>query len=495
MKNIIILLALLASLFGIALRSVELVNHNYVFVYDQGLDMLASRSIAVDHKLTLIGAEAGGGFAGLPGLFHGPGYHYLLAFVSLFSRGDPYGEMVFLWVTQMLGLWGIYMIGKRFIGFWGACISVFIAAVSPVFIGMTRVIWAPNFSGLGILLYLYVLLSFRHKKILPVALLGVVSSGLYHVEIPFAVVAVLSSCIYLGYIEKSRSVRLWAMFVLGSLVGILPMILFDARHGWITMQGLLGFITHPVAVVKTAPFDIVGHIRVILYSISSIFPPIPSLPYWFWFACLSIGVYVAFLRDMDNHRVRVVKILCIIVCVHVVLFSFYRNPIYGHYLTILSYVCIIISGYVGQTLFESKRTWVVAVFVCVISIPSLLLYPQTIVADYHDYGGTAKIRGKKDAIDFIYADSQTKPFGLLIFTPPVYAYPYDYILKWYALPKYGYLPTQTKTSTFYLLIEPDVDKPWSYTGWLETVIKTGKVINTWKLPSGFIIEKRVESVL
>ena len=43
----------------------------------------------------------------------------------------------------------------------------------------------------------------------------------------------------------------------------------------------------------------------------------------------------------------------------------------------------------------------------------------------------------------------------------------------------------------YLLIEKDTSKPWSYQGWLETVIKDGDVINTEQLTSGFIIQKRL----
>ena len=39
-------------------------------------------------------------------------------------------------------------------------------------------------------------------------------------------------------------------------------------------------------------------------------------------------------------------------------------------------------------------------------------------------------------------------------------------------------------------MEPDPSKPWSYKGWLETVIKDGKVDWTKTLPSGFVVQKR-----
>jgi hypothetical protein len=107
------------------------------------------------------------------------------------------------------------------------------------------------------------------------------------------------------------------------------------------------------------------------------------------------------------------------------------------------------------------------------------------------YGGTAKIKGKMDAIDYIYRDAQGEKFSLFIFSPPIYTFPYDYILQWHAVKKYGYLPGQEKKGLFYLLIEKDNSKPWSYEGWLETVIKTGDIQETKILePSGFVIQKR-----
>ena len=111
--------------------------------------------------------------------------------------------------------------------------------------------------------------------------------------------------------------------------------------------------------------------------------------------------------------------------------------------------------------------------------------------DYFDYGGRHKIKGKLEALDYIYKDARGEQFGVLVFTPPVYTYDYDYLFWWYGTKKYSYVPYNEKRGTFYLLIDPDNQKPWSYKGWQETVIKTGKVIKTTTLPkSGFIVEKR-----
>lgn len=484
------LLVVLAVCSGIALRSVELLNHNYVFVYDQGLDMMAARSIAVSHKLTLIGAEAGGGFAGLPGIFHGPGYHYLLAFISLFSRGDPYGEMVALWIMHIAELWIFYAIGKKLFGTWGGVTASYVAAVSPAFIGMTRVIWAPNFVGLFILLFLYVLLVRKRASVWEGAFLGLTAGFLYNFEIPLAVVALGSAAAYFIFVEHQKDVRSWAGFFIGTVVSLSPMAAFDARHGWTTVRGLVGFMLHPVAVTKGPPFDPIGHLRTLLFSINGVFPPIQNLPYWFWFVVLTVVLIYYLHRNRRSNQTNAAWGILCIVFVHVLLFVPYRNPVYGHYLTILPYAITLFMGYITASMVAAKKIWPVAIGVLITAIPALLLYPRTAVADYRDTGGTAKIRGKTAAVDEAYRESGGKPFNLLVFTPPVYTYPYDYLIQWYAAKKYGFVPGTEKRGTVILLIEPDPEKPWSYNGWLETVIKNGTVLSTTKLPSGFIIQKR-----
>lgn len=103
-----------------------------------------------------------------------------------------------------------------------------------------------------------------------------------------------------------------------------------------------------------------------------------------------------------------------------------------------------------------------------------------------DSGGTAKIQGKLNALSKIHQDAQGKSFNLLVFTPVVLTDAYDYLYWW----KYGVLPAKEKRELAYLLIEPDPSKPWSHEGWLETVVSGGDIIETWTLPSGFIIQKR-----
>jgi len=58
---ILLTVIVLLSLFP---RSIEALNGNPIFGFDQGREMIAARNIVVNHKLILIGTEVGAGMAG-----------------------------------------------------------------------------------------------------------------------------------------------------------------------------------------------------------------------------------------------------------------------------------------------------------------------------------------------------------------------------------------------------------------------------------------------
>ena len=80
---IITLLIIFLALFP---RSIDFLNGNPIFGFDQGRDYLAVKDIVINHKLTLIGAELGAGSAGISGIFQGPFYYYFLAMPYAFSK-------------------------------------------------------------------------------------------------------------------------------------------------------------------------------------------------------------------------------------------------------------------------------------------------------------------------------------------------------------------------------------------------------------------------
>src|SRR3989344_8549760 len=115
-KFFIYILLFSALISGIALRSVEVINKNFLFGFDQGRDYLAVKNIVVDHKLTLIGSEIGAGVSGFRGIFHGPFYYYLLALPFIIFKGDPYGGMILMFILGITAIVLSYIIGRRIFG-------------------------------------------------------------------------------------------------------------------------------------------------------------------------------------------------------------------------------------------------------------------------------------------------------------------------------------------------------------------------------------------
>ena len=101
-KKILFISAFLIIIFlSLFPRSIEVLNQNPIFGFDQGREYLAARNIVVNHKLILIGTELGAGSAGISGLFHGPIYYYLLTIPFILFNGNPAGGT---WLMLFFGL-------------------------------------------------------------------------------------------------------------------------------------------------------------------------------------------------------------------------------------------------------------------------------------------------------------------------------------------------------------------------------------------------------
>jgi len=362
-------------------------------------------------------------------------------------------------------------------------------------IGQGRMVWAPNFSGLVAVPFLFVLWKSQKNAPWYIFLAAFLASFLYHFEIPMAAPAVLASFLYFLFVTKNRSLFGWGMYGVGILLGFLPMLLFEFRHGWGLVKGLLTYGSRIGQASTAMPFyplkELLGDGSALFTTIRESFHiGVPWLSMIFPVMLLGAACIFAYFEKKKDIK-QYMTALLLLVGSHLLVYYPYRGPVYSHYLSLLYFVYPLIGAYVAiKALSIEKTRLIVYVLGLLMFIEVLSLFPKTIMYDYADYGGTAKIRGKIDAIDAIYEHAAGTGFNIQIFTPPVLPHAYDYILLWYAAQKYGYTPGRSLSGTVYLLIEPDPEKPWSYNGWLETVIKTGEVESRWKLPSGFMIEKR-----
>lgn len=492
-KIIVITISLLIIFLSLFPRSIEILNQNPIFGFDQGREYLAAKNIVVNHKQILIGTEIGAGVAGISGIFQGPVYYYLLTIPFILFNGNPTGGVVLMLAFGLLSIaFGFYFGRKLFGNLDGLFLSLLIS-ISPIFISQSRFIWSPNPPTFFILLSFYFVYLFPEKKALYVVLAALFAAVIYNFELAVSVPLSLAIALYSIFIFR-KQIKFYLYLLLGFVLGFSPMIFFEIRHGFMGIRGLINYLTnnnHSFSLFSSNL--ILDHTKSFIFNFKDTFP-VNNFNFALIFFTILIFLSAYLLNREKNKNFKYFYIFLIfLIPVNFFVFSFLKNTVWSYYLTDLSLIYVLLFAYVLFRIhsYDFYKLKVLAIsliiFLTFMGVGSAV---KTSLYDYADYGGTAKLRGKIDAIDYIYKDAKGKPFGLLVFSPPVYTYPYDYLIWWYGQKKYNYSPYKDKKGVVYLLIEKDSEKPWSYEGWLETVIKNGTIIKTINLPSGFIVQER-----
>lgn len=498
-KIILILLFILLAYLSLILRGVEVANKNPLFLFDQGRDYLAVKEIVINHKPTLIGSEIGVGVAGFRGIFHGPFYYYFLAIPFIIFNGDPYGGVVLMFLFGILAIILSFYLGKKLFGTFGGVIAALLVSVSPPLTSQSRFVWNSHPTSpfiLFVFIFLYLFLKSKKNKYLFLA--SFFSGFIYNFELAIAIPMVITLIFYSLFILKLRVVKQYLLIILGLLFSFSPMIFFEVKHDFMAINGMLSYFLHNEKTGITLKFIELltkDHLSSFWFNFLVTFPRQNIISPLLIFLIVFVPSIYFLLKGKNNVLKNFIFYLLILIPVNFIVFSPLRNAVYAYYLIDLNFAYILLFSYAIYSAYIRKHVlfkFVLTFFLIILMVYAVKDYTPNAKNDYFDYGGTAKIKGKIDAIDYIYKDAGSQKFGLLVFSPPVYTYPYDYLIWWYGEKKYGYIPHKEKKGLFYLLIEKDLGKPWSYEGWLKTVIKTGKVLETKTLPSGFIIQKRIE---
>ncbi len=492
-KSFFIIVVLLVAFLSFFPRSTEVLNQNPIFLFDQGREMQAAKNIVVNHKLILIGTEVGAGQAGLSGIFHGPMYYYMLTVPFVLFNGNPANVvMLMLFFGLATVLFGYYF-GQKLFGKFGGLLLALLISISPVFIAQSRFIWSPNPPTFFIFVSLYFTYLLDSKKKTYIFLAAFFAGFIYNFELAVAVPLSLGLIAYSIFLFRTK-IKPYLYLVLGFILGYLPMFLFEVRHNFLGFRGIVSYFTtkHDSVVASHSNlFYALDHFKSFMDGFRNTFPT-NYYSYIFLFLIIAFSIY--FIVSEKNIKFKhFFSYLIILIPITFLVFAPLKNTVWNIYLLHLNVVYLLLFCYIVYSFFKrklSKLFMFSLLVIVVLSILGIVSAVKTFNHDYSDYGGTAKLKGKIDAIDYIYKDAKGKPFNLLVFTPPVYTYPYDYLIWWHGQKKYGYIPGSEKKDTFYLLIEKDPGKPWSYEGWLKTVIKEGKIIKTVTLPSGFLVQER-----
>ncbi len=481
---------------GFLLRAQEMLSHNFLFLIDQGRDMMAVKDIVYNHHLTLIGP-----YTSLTGVFQGPIWYYLLSIPTFILNGDPWGAVVLMLTISMALIIISFIFMRKLFDEKTALVTSFLLAISPEAISAATYSWNPHPMWLliGLFIFFFYKVNLGQKKYH--LFLWPLISLMFHFEGALAFFILIASFIYLLLFNRRViNNKYFAFSTLSSILLFLPQILFDLRHNFLMSRSFLSLFQGKdngliVGGEKLKYLNLMdSHIYAFKINFISSFLHdglMQNLPLFFFVFLVFMVLFAKRLKIVSDNENYFLMMIVKTVLIIVALTFFYPFPLRYWFLTGFEIFYIFPLGLLLSKLLNLR---IGKIFLLLLFVASILVLAPKINKLYSqpDYGGVAKIKGKIDAIKYIYDDAKGKPFNLLVFTPPVSTDAYDYLLWWYGKNKKLQVPKKEKKETFYLLMEPDPGKPWSYNGWLETIIKNGTIISTKTLPSGLIVQKRIE---
>ncbi len=444
-KNYIQIIILAVILIIAAFFRIYKIQDYLTFLGDEGRDVLIVRDILHGH-FTLLGPRASAG-----DFFTGPIYYYMMAPFLFLANYNPVGPAIMIALLSVITTYMIYEFGRRWFNPTAALIAAALYAISPLVIQYSRSSWNPNPMPFFSMVIFYLLYRWIQKPTVPkFAIIGIlygIAFQLHYIEIFVGVIIflyVLIGNIFIG--KKDLIVRLGREYIailVGFLIGLSPFLAFEARHGFPNVKTVINFIVHgdttATDLTHSTFIQTVGDIffrsfaRLVMY-----FPPpermyvyAKAIPYWYWGAII-LGIFSTtflvfqFVESARSKKRDFLKYLLILLWFSfgVILFGFYRKPIYDYYFEFMFPVPFLLVGNLLSYFWLQKIFYklVAALIFVVLIYLNLLGYP------YAAPGNQQYIQVKKIS-EFILQKTENKPFNFALLTLGNSDHAYRYIFE------------------------------------------------------------------
>lgn len=499
MKKLLIFFALLIILgIGSWLRLSGVISNSFAFTYDVGRDMLAAKSIVIDHKLTLIGSTTG-----IEGIFYGPWWYFFLSVPFFLFSGDPQGIAFFMGLIGVATILISYIVGRKIGGvFLGIIFAAFIS-ISPVMVLSSSQIWNPNLIPFLVLLVFLMLhmLSFdsKHKtsKAKYPFLLGLLLGLIIDMEIVFGILYSLGIFISLTFVfRKGLKIKELFSFILGLLLIFSPRIIFEIRHDFLMTKTFINaFINGSMLPKQFSIFDeLFSRINSLLSAWNATLTGQNSMVGFILIVFVFLSL-LFFYKKIENAQKQFIQTIFIVIVIFLIGFIFLNQAIWPHYIIGVPILYIfLLSLTINRIRIALKKSWVI--FFILFFLFWINLNPIQVLENITKpiwEGNAAVYRNQVAVVDYIYKQAKGKNFKYIVYTPAVHDYTYRYLFSWYGKKQYGYVPLQENTALFYVILEPDYELPFRLKDWLKIREKDGIIQKEEVVKGGVTVQRRVRS--
>lgn len=378
---------------GILLLSMYLrlyrIDEYLTFLGDEGRDVLRVKQMLVEGDFIFLGPTASVG-----GFFLGPFYYYLMAPFLWLWQYDPVGPAVMVALFGVATVFLVYFIGSKFFHPVVGLVASLLYGLSPITIAYSRSSWNPNVLPFFTLIYIYLLwVVSTDKRRFYYLLIGVTAGVAIQLHYLFSFVIISSIIWLLWWGRPKQMLQGYGLIILGGLITLSPLVLFELRYGFPNLQAMVRFL----ATGNETGFALSSYVKtvsdVVFRSFGRLLFRMPNYELWNGYPDEFIAVLVFLVRTtiliggttvflavvsgvtykqrrlfleiakvfrLSREQYIAFLLLSLWFIVSVALFGFYRKGIYDYYFGIFYAVPFFIVGIVAWQTMRTKSSAIVA---------------------------------------------------------------------------------------------------------------------------------------
>lgn len=466
----------------------NIVNSGIPFWFDPARDLL----LAQDNlsKPTLIGQ-----YTGIPGLFYGPYWIWLLSLCLTLSM-DPVFITIVVLTIPFLTIFPLLLYFLRNTSgkvFWFIQYLLFITA----FTQYATSLWNPH-PAFIITLFLIFLVSLidtqslGKKNIVLLFLVGLCVGFIINFHFSFGLGVGFGTALYLLIKYFRKLYIIVPILFCGFIITFIPFLAFEYRHGFNQLRALKDAVIN-AAIYNSASVGQTGmnHIEIsksFIFQLNRLLHT-QNTNYLFQIFVFILFVYFIislFYRfsDLSKDKKRVVAFS--VICLGGVYFMYQtsKNPVWDYHFAGVEIFYLVLIGVISAS--NKKLKILISVVACFFLI---LQFINEFRLQNNNPLSIPSLYTKKYITDIIINDSDPS-FSYAAYSSAIYTYDYDYLFKWRLKSFDKQLDTDQYPKVKYLIIPPTNEAVFQ--DFINYKTPDDKYIteNIWNIPDGTTIVKR-----
>lgn len=399
-KKEIILVTLILAL-GLFFRTYRL-TEKMEFAHDADLYSWFVKDVVVDKHLRLIGQ-----LTSADGIFIGPLFYYALIPFFFLTNMDPVGGnwlMVILGAATILSYYYVFSrLFNKNVGF----IAMFLHTVLLTAINFDRAVVPSTPTNIWIVWFFYCVVQITRKNYNVLPLLGVLAGLIWHIHIALAP-AFLAIIAAIALNRKLPDLKNILYFFLTLFITSIPLILFEARHGFSQLQHFFNNFSKEHN-AGTGEYKLRLVLDMIAKNTTNLFFMPKRFPQWFQYL-FTISLFITPLLLMKQKLIdlKLVIVMFAWIIGMIIFFTLNSSPISEYYFANLEIIFIAIASLLLSLLWKQKKYGKIAV---ILILAVTLIYNATSLFRWSD--PVAGYVHRKAAVEFIAKDIKAKGYNCI----------------------------------------------------------------------------------